>query len=174
MQHFHFASVGQARRLLGSHNYVFVVWQHKHRLCRRGVNGVQNIICGGVHRLPAAYHNIRADIFKQFREPVAGTYSHKAVFVYRIGRNQCCLVIVFVFTDSLLRVSVLIAHIVNFNIDQLAIFQRRLDHIARLVGMHMYLDNVIVVHHNNAVADRFKKRPQFQRIFFFGIFRFFY
>ena len=74
---------------------------------------------------------------------------------------------------ALLRIAVLVAHIVDLNIDQLTVFQRSLDHIAVAVGVHMYLDNIAVVHHHDAVADGLQVRPQPQRILLRGVAIFF-
>ena len=66
VQHPHLAVLGQGNGLLGSHNNVFIVGQHKHRLGGGGHNGVQNIVGGGVHGLSAADNCVGANVGKQF------------------------------------------------------------------------------------------------------------
>ncbi len=58
----------------------------------------------------------------------------------------------------------LLAHIINFDIDQGAIFQSFLDDIARLIGVDVDFDDRVIIHHNHTIPNGFEIGAQTDRI----------
>ena len=156
----HPAGPGQPRGLLRRHHDVFIIGKNinihsGHLLCR-----VQNILSGGIHGLPAAHDLLDAQITEQLLHAVAGRHRHKArrqrrVYLRRLGSRRFLLLLY----AGYLRL-VLLYHILNLQLGQHAVgpglFQRQ----ARVGGVHMALDDLIIVHHHYAVADGFQISPQ--------------
>ncbi|MPN45656.1 hypothetical protein SDC9_193225 [bioreactor metagenome] len=55
-------------------------------------------------------------------------------------------------------------HILNFKTGQHAKCERFFQRLARVIGVHMHLDDFIILYHNHTIADRLKKSTQRQRI----------
>ena len=80
--------------------------------------------------MAAAYNNIGAYVFKELLKPLTCANSHKTVFINSLGFWHNGLLTV---ADAFSCISVLIAHIIYFNVYKLAVFKRRLNNIARLI-----------------------------------------
>ena len=164
LQHIDLA-VGKVCCLLGGHDDIFIVGQHKYPLGCCGVDGREDILGGGVHRLAAADHIVDAEVGEQLLDTVARCNRYEAIFLIRVdrlvreGRLALRLQI-----DQLVVVAVLYLHVVDLHVGQISQLQRRLDGVARLVGVDVALDDLLIVHHHNAVADRFEIRSQRQRV----------
>ena len=56
----------------------------------------------------------------------------------------------------------LLLHVVDLHIGQIAQLECRLNGVARLIGMYMTLDDLLIVHYNDTVADGFQISAQSQ------------
>ena len=146
-------TVCQVDGLLRCHDDVLVVGQNKDCLGRGGMNSRQNIIGGGVHGLTALDHIGHTQILEELLHTVTGTYCHKAIGIARINRS-------ILETGShgfpycLLVVGMLLPHILDLDLGQRAVPQSILQGIAGVIGVHMALDDVIVVHYRRCSPDR--------------------
>ena len=111
---------------------------------------MQNVVGGRVHGLTALYHNVRAEVGKQALEALAGGNGHKAeLFLCRnnhalLGRVRRAL-------DDL--GGMLLAHVFDLNGQQRTEFQAFLERLVRLVGVNVYLDDIIILDNNQRIAD---------------------
>ena len=64
--------------LLGGHNDVFVVGQHKHRLGGHALHSGHDIGRGGIHRLPAGHHGVSAKVGEDSLEALACGDGHES------------------------------------------------------------------------------------------------
>ena len=81
-------SVSQIFSLLRRHNYILIIRQNKHRLCRRGMYGLQYIVCGGIHCLTASYNAVGSKILKHGFYSASSRDSHKTVVLFRLCRLE--------------------------------------------------------------------------------------
>ena len=72
------SAVRNALGLLGGHNDVFVVGQHKHRLGGHALHSGHDIGRGGIHRLPAGHHGVSAKVGEDGLEALACGDGHEA------------------------------------------------------------------------------------------------
>ena len=144
-------------RLLGSHDDVLVVRQHENDFRRNGIDSVQNIVGGRVHGLSALYDNVRAEVGKQGFETLTGSNGYKAKLL--LCRNDHALL------GRVCRAldylgGVLLAHVFDLNGQQRTEFQTLLERLVRLVGVNVYLDDIIILDNNQRIADFVQDRAQ--------------
>lgn len=137
-------------RLLGSHDDILVVRQHENDFRRNGIDSVQNVVGGRVHGLTALYHNVRAEVGEQALEALAGSNGYKAKLLL-YGDDHALLGRVCRALDHL--GGVLLTHVFDFNGQQRTEFQALLERLVRLVGVNVYLDDIIILDNNQRIAD---------------------
>ena len=144
-------------RLLGRHDDVFVVRQHENDLCRNRIDRADDVIGRGVHGLTALNDGICAEIGEQALEALACCDSNKAV-LFLCRHDHALLRRVRRALDDLR--GVLLAHILDLYREERAEFQTLLQRLVRLVGVHVHLYDVIILDHNERVADIVQDRTQ--------------
>ena len=157
----HLFLLGEMNRLLGSHDDVLVVRQHENDFRRNGIDSVQNIVGGRVHGLSALYDNVRAEVGKQGFETLTGRNGYKAKLL--LCRNDHALL------GRVCRAldylgGVLLAHVFDLNGQQRTEFQTLLERLVRLVGVNVYLDDIIILDNNQRIADFVQDRAQTSNI----------
>ena len=123
----------------------------------------EDVLGGRVHGLTAADHIIYTQVGEQLFDAIPRSHRYKAVLLLRVY----CLVwecrFAFCFqVHQLIVVAVLLLHVVDLHIGQIAQLERRLNGVARLIGMYMTLDDLLIVHYNDTVADGFQISAQSQ------------
>ena len=146
----HLFLLGEMNRLLGSHDDILVVRQHENDFCRNGIDSVQNVVGGRVHGLAALYHNVRAKVGKQGFETLTGSNGYKAKLLL-CGDDHALLGRVRRALNYL--GGMLLTHVLDFNGQQRTEFQALLERLVRLVGVNVYLDDIIILDNNQRIAD---------------------
>ena len=137
----------QSVHLLGGHDNILVVGQDEHRLRRDLIDHQKNVLGGGIHGLPAGDHAIHPKILKHGSNAVSGAHRDRAVFLFRRSDLRLKLLL----AHDLLRV--LKAHILHLHRNEGAIGQGLLHGLAGVVRMNMDLNDLVVVHQHQAVAQ---------------------
>ena len=146
----HLFLLGEMNRLLGSHDDILVVRQHENDFCRNGIDSVQNVVGGRVHGLATLYHNVCAEVGEQALEALAGSNGYKAKLLL-CGDDHALLGRVRRALDDL--GGMLLTHVFDFNGQQRTEFQALLERLVRLVGVNVYLDDIIILDNNQRIAD---------------------
>ena len=152
-------------RLFCGHINVFVVGKNEHNFARSCTNGFNNIFRAWVHRLPAAYDNICSEVFKNGSDTVARGNADKPVFFLGCGGNSLFL-FVFLLGFARRKLRMLFFHIFNFDLGKNTVFKAFGKDFARVVGMNMEFDEILIVNENAAVAAIHNKFAECVYLFF--------
>ena len=145
------------RGLLRRHDDVFIVGQHEHGFRRHRVHRAHDIVGRGVHGLAALHDHVHAQVGEHIFQAVARRDRDKAVLFLRRGDHALGRRV----RRTLDHLGgVLLAHILDFDREQRAEFQPFLQRPVRLVGMHMHLNDVVVLHHDQRIPDIAQDRAQ--------------
>jgi len=148
----HHVLFGQSVHLLGGHNDVLVVGQHEHGLGRHFVHSLQNILGAGIHGLTAGNDAVYAQITEYGSKTVAGAYGHYAQRLFRLCDGGLCgCRLGFLLVHHFF--CVLQAHIFDLYRDERAVVHSLVKGFARVVGVDVDLDDLVVVHQHKAVAQ---------------------
>ena len=147
--------------LLGRHDDVLVVGEHKNGGCWCAVYGVEYIVSGGVHGLAAGHNAVRAELTEERRHALTRAHRHNAELLLRLGKLLRALKLGL---DSLKivgalrlapgdKVVVLGAHVLYLGKLQCAVLLRLVERVAGGVGVYVNLERLIVLTDDKAVAD---------------------
>ena len=161
-------AVRQLLRLLGRHNDVLVVGQHQHGLGGYALDGSQNILGAGVHRLPAADNGIHAQVGKHALQTFARGHGDKAVLALGVNGGVDKLAVLlflglrlfFQTLCLLLAGKELLVHIFDFEVGQVAVLDRLAQHHTGVGGVYMAVGNIVVLDHDNGIAVGFQEGAQ--------------
>ena len=146
---------GQGLHLLCGHDDILVVGQDKHGFRRNLVDSLQNILGAGVHGLAAGNQSIHAQIVEHILNACTDADRDNAERLFRIRNLGSHLLL----AHHLF--GVLQTHVLDLRGDERAILQSCLQSQSGIVGMDMDLDDLIVVHQNQAVAQGCQISTQF-------------
>ena len=138
---------GQGIHLLGGHDDVLVVGQNENRLGGHLVYRLQNVLGAGIHGLAAGDDLVNAQIQEHVRKACAGTDGYHAQGLLGLGNLGSQILLV----HDLL--GVLQAHILHLHGDEGAVVNGLAQSLAGVIGVDMNLDDLIVVHQHQAVAQ---------------------
>ena len=146
----HLFLLREMNRLLSSHDDILVVRQHENDFRRNGIDSVQNVVGGRVHGLTALHDNVRAEVGKQGFETLTGSNGYKAKLLL-CGDDHALFGRVCRALNYL--GGMLLAHVLDFNGQQRTEFQALLERLVRLVGVNVYLDDIIILDNHQRIAD---------------------
>ena len=143
---------------LGSHDNILIVRENEYSFCRSKLNSAENILCAGIHCLSAANEGINAEVGKELFNSVADTNADKSVFLFGFNRRivvpaRCRNLFGFAFAVVVLHTLVLVAHILDFEINEGTEFESVFDSVAGMIGVNVNLYNVLIVNYYANVTD---------------------
>ena len=150
--------VRQRDALLGGHDDVLVVRQHKHDLRRGLVDLGENVLRGGVHGLAAGDDAVDAQLAEEVRHAFAGGHGHDAELLFGRGHSGLCLGRGGGVAAG--EGSVLVAHVFDLHGLERAVGQRLGQHLAGHVRVHVHLDDLVIIDHDDTVAEVVEERAQ--------------
>ncbi len=156
-------AVGKRDGLFRREDDVFVVREHIHHLGGSRLDGVQDVVGGGVHGLAARDNLAAAEILEQGAEALPRGNGDKAVFLLRLHPFKGFRLVGALGVDPA-GVGVLYPHILHLDGFELAVFHTLRQSLARVVGVDMDLDDLLIVYHHHTVADGFEIGAQQKRI----------
>ncbi len=165
----HHRAVGNALRLLGGHDDIFVVGQHEYGFCGNALHRGDNIRGGGVHRLPARDDGVRAEIGEDVLQALARGHGHKTIGavvidggVGKAAAHARGLGRGLLFQALALRLprKKLLVHVLDFKVRQIAVLQRMADDPAGIGRVNMTVDHLVVLNDDNTVAVALQKGAQ--------------
>ena len=155
--------VRQRDALLGGHDDVLVVRQHEHDLRRGFVDLGEDVLRGGVHGLAAGDDAVHAQLAEEVGHALAGRHGHDAELLFGLGHSGLSFGLGFGGRRSGFLAGergVLVAHIFDLHGLERAVGQRLGQHLAGHIRVHVHLDDLIVVDHDDAVAEILQERAQ--------------
>ena len=151
--------------LLRRHDDVLVVREHEHGGGGGFVHLTEDVVRGGVHRLAAGHDPVGAERTEEIGHAVAGAHGDEADFL--LGRGDVRLVLGLRRgrggRGSGLPVGergVLVAHILDLHGLERAVAQRFGQRAARRVRVDMDLDDIVVLHEHERVAEALEEAAQ--------------
>ena len=153
--------LGQFPGLVGGQDDVLVVGVDENGLGVYLADGVQHIFRTGIHGLASLDEIVHSQLRKDPAESFAHRYGDKTCLFFRLGRRLFRLL-----RGQALRVPydflvVFFPHVVDLHTGQRTVGKRFLKGKAGIVGMYVYLYDLVVRHHHHRISDGHKVVLQF-------------